>query len=113
MMIDPHVIRSRREGSPYRPATGRDSDVTDIYMPARCFDGNQALVITERRRLVRPAPNSWPRPKLSPFFWLFFGGREYCYAIAMQLCKAIFRWLCVAEHVCFRCPLPLVPSAMC
>jgi hypothetical protein len=74
MMIDPHVIRSRREGSPYRPATGRDSDVTDIYMPARCFDGNQALVITERRRLVRPAPNSWPRPKRSPFFWLFFGG---------------------------------------
>lgn len=51
--------------------------------------------------------------KTISFFLAFFWGREYCYAIAMQLCKAIFRWLCVAEHVCFRCPLPLVPSAMC
>jgi hypothetical protein len=71
-------------------------------MPARCFDGNQALVITERRRLVRPAPNSWPRPKRSPFFG-FFWGKEYCYAIAMQLRKAKFRWLCVWQSTFASC----------
>lgn len=83
-------------------------------MPARCFDGNQALVITERRRLVRPAPNSWPRPKRSPFFWLFFLGER----ILLCNCNATMQGqipvaVCVAEHVRFLCPLPLVPSAMC